>query len=99
VSETKSRANPFYVILVLVGVVFAITATAYGVMAVKQLHASQTPWAQQAKDAGFVLFMDRHGPKLMLIELGVLALATFAAIGTDSIWSGSEPPDNVEKKS
>lgn len=87
---SKKRVNPFYVILVLVGVVFVVTASAYGVMAVKQLHAAQTPWTMPTQDASFVLFMDQHGPRLMLVEIVVLAIATAAAIGTDSFWSGED---------
>ena len=32
-SPVKKRVNPFYILLVIVGIAFCITATAYGVMA------------------------------------------------------------------
>ncbi len=92
----KKRVNPFYVLLVLAGVAFALTACAYGVMTVKELHAAQAAihpshvdgsTAQMSVGPGFVQFMDQQGPRLMLFELIALALTTFAAMGTDRFWS------------
>ncbi len=94
VDKNRKRVNPFYVVLVLVGVAFAVTACAYGVMAVKQLHASdlQLPGQDDKRlpsaDAGFIQFMDQHGNRLLVVELAALGLATFAAMGTDRFWSG-----------
>lgn len=84
----KKRVNPFYVLLVIAGVAFCLTACAYGVMAVKELHAPRATAAQIAADSQFVALMDEHGPMAMLIELAVLGFATVAAIGTDRFWSG-----------
>lgn len=84
--KAKRRVNPFYVVLVLVGTIFALTACAYGVMAVKQMHASNQLLPSTAPEEGFVAFMDQEGPKVMLIELAILALATVGAIGTDRFW-------------
>jgi hypothetical protein len=91
------RVNPFYLLLVVAGTLFTVTACAYGVMAVKQLHASDFPVPGQARpmtlassDVGFVQFMDEHGVRLMLGELAVLGLACFAAMGTDRLWAGDE---------
>lgn len=72
--------NPFYAVLVVVGVTFALTATMYGVMSVRKLDA------RAADDAGFLPFMEQHGVTLMVFELIVLAFLTFAAIGTDDYW-------------
>ena len=33
--------------------------------------------------------MDQYGNRLMVIELAVLGLTTFAAMGTDRFWSGA----------
>ena len=82
----------------MTGVAFAVTACAYGVMAVKQLHAADTSASRIAAatderreaDANFVRLVDTHGPRLMLIELAILAVTTVGAIGTDRIWSESE---------
>lgn len=96
-AKNKKRVNPFYVLLVLAGIAFAITACAYGVMAVRQLHAgdyplSATTLAAQGveTDAGLVRFMDQHGARLMFVELAVLGLATVAAMGTDRVWTGED---------
>ncbi|MCA9151991.1 MAG: hypothetical protein KDA92_21960 [Planctomycetales bacterium] len=92
-NKRSARANPFYVLLVVVGTAFVLTACAYGVMAVKQLHASQASWSRDtprdtpAADARFIAFMDTHGVKLMLVEVGVLAVASALAMGTDSWWT------------
>jgi hypothetical protein len=72
--------NPFYAVLVVAGVTFALTATMYGVMTVRTLDTlAEEP-------AGVMAFMEQHGLKLMIIELVVLALLTFAAIATDDYW-------------
>jgi hypothetical protein len=97
VGKKKQRVNPFYVLLVLAGVAFAITACAYGVMAVKQMHASDlalpgqtTELSRPPADPGFIHFMEQHGNRLMVVELAVLGLMTMAAIGTDRLWSGDD---------
>ena len=87
-SPRKKHVNPFYIVLVVAGLVFLLTACAYGVMAVKELRSPHTLAAQVEADASFVEFMDQHGPKAMLIELAILGVATFAAISTDRYWSG-----------
>lgn len=72
--------NPFYAVLVVAGVTFALTATLYGAMTVRKLDV------MAAEQVGVMSFMEQHGLKLMLIELGALAVLTFAAIGTDDYW-------------
>ena len=73
--------NPFYAFLLVVGLAFALTCCAYTVMSFRQLdpHALDEP--------GLVELMKNHGLTIMLVELGLLALLTFAAIGTDDFWS------------
>jgi hypothetical protein len=73
--------NPFYALLLVVGVAFALTGCAYTVMSFRQLdpHAVDEP--------GMVALMKDHGLTIMLSELGVLGLLTFAAIGTDDFWT------------
>jgi hypothetical protein len=84
----KSKpTNPFYVLLVLAGVAFAVTACAYGVMAFTEL---RSPGAPSAEPHPLLVFMDKNGVKLMLAEVAVLALATFGAMGLDSYWTNQE---------
>ena len=75
--------NPFYLLLMIVGVVFAFTAFGYGVMAVKMVE----PHKLTAQDRTFVAFFDEHGTKLFLAEIVVLALFTLLAMVTDGFWT------------
>ena len=73
--------NPFYAGLVVVGTAFAITACAYGVMTVRMLN----PRAEG--DQGLIQFLDDYGLAILIAELALLAVLTFAAIGTDDYWT------------
>lgn len=95
--------NPFYVLVLIAGIAFAITACAYGIMIVRKLEPPPSRAAQAgAAQAGgvqsgeqteedaaheLVEWMDRHGFKALMIELAVLAVATLAAMGTDELWT------------
>jgi hypothetical protein len=92
VKRYRKSANPFYVLLVIAGLSFAITATAYGVMAFRDARprdeaaamASATPDANS--EHPLMQWMRRHGEVALVSELGALAICTFAAIGTDTFW-------------
>jgi len=73
--------NPFYVAALPVGVIFALTACSYMVMAYRGLDP------HQADEGGLVGLMDQHGLAILLVELALLAVLTFAAIGTDGYWT------------
>ena len=73
--------NPFYPLLVTIGVVFAMTACAYGVMTVRKIRDPR-----QAYPHPLMEMLDEHGFSFLMVEIGALAAATFAAIGTDSYW-------------
>lgn len=81
-AKNRKPANPFYVLLVVVGVAFTITACAYGVMTVKRIR----PMAVEQPDSPMLDFLDENGLTIMVGELVVLGIATFAAIGTDEYW-------------
>lgn len=94
--------NPFYPLLVVAGLAFAITACAYAVMTVKMLQPAGAAEIREAT-TGLLFFLDRYGLTLLLSELGVLAVFTFAAIGTDDYWirrslSTSEPAKSEDPK-
>ena len=85
-AKTKEPVNPFYVLLAFVGVVFLITAFAYGTMAWR---ATQ-PVRQQAREQAMAQaehpltkFLDRHGIELLTWELVALGITTAAAMGLD----------------
>jgi hypothetical protein len=77
----KKPTNPFYVALVPVGVLFAVTACAYGVMAVQGLDP------HQANEGRLMGLMDHYGVLIMVAELALLGILTFAAIGSDDFWT------------
>ena len=83
--------NPFYAVLVVVGVTFALTASLYGVMTVRNLDP------RAAEPSGLIAFMEQHGVTLMVFELGVLALLTFAAIGSDDYWMRGAKEQNGDQ--
>ena len=79
--------NPFYILLMIVGTAFALTASAYGVMTVRMTRAAvATPGDE---------FFDTYGLWLMGGELPLLTVLTFAAISTDDYWTrGADDPDS-----
>lgn len=79
------RVNPFYSALVIVGVLFSLTACAYGVMTVRGLEPSN------ADEGGLIGFLDQYGLWILMGELAVLGLLTVAAIGTDEYWTRRHP--------
>ena len=81
----KKGFNPFYVLLIPAGLVFAVTAFAYGYMAFQAVNAIR---AEAGAHAGHPLFqwLRAHGDAALLIELALLAILTVAAIATDKIW-------------
>ncbi len=80
----KQTANPFYGVLLVVGIAFALTACVYGVMTVQRMNPSRVTSGSTA-GTWVIDFMDNHGATTMIVELVVMAVATGAAIGTDRI--------------
>lgn len=99
----RNPINPFYVLLLLSGCAFAVTACAYGVMTVRQLH--RTRQAIEATDS-FTEVVDEHGVSVMIVELVLLGIGTVGAIGYDqhldkrqaSRWAGKQPTDLESKE-
>lgn len=85
--KKKKTTNPFYVLLLLAGIAFAITASAYGVMTVRQLNqgrmSRRTPMEQVASGEDFNQLVDRYGPVALVVELVLLGIGTFGAIAYD----------------
>jgi|EndMetStandDraft_5_1072996.scaffolds.fasta_scaffold1015289_1 hypothetical protein len=94
-AKRKDPVNPFYVLLVIAGTAFAITACAYCVMTVRAV----SPSASSAADSwgGKVMqFLDDYGMWLMLGEIVVLAIATIGAISTDRYWMKRASQKNLD---
>ena len=88
VNSNRRHTNPFYVLVVIVGILFTLTASTYGVMTVKQTRPSS-----RQMPSPLIMLMQRHGLTIMIVELSVLAIATVAAIGTDQYWLGKTAQD------
>ena len=86
--QPSKVVNPFYVLLVLAGCAFAITASAYGVMTVRQLNRSRTDVSPA--DDRFTELMDEQGPKIMFLELLLLGIGTVGAITVDQYFAADE---------
>jgi hypothetical protein len=94
-AETDMRrsnkfANPFYALLLTAGIAFALTATAYGVMAFREARPATLDSAVVATEKPIehplMAWMSQHGEAALLTELGFLAVFVFGAIGTDDYW-------------
>lgn len=85
--SSKKPTNPFYVLLLLAGSAFAITACAYGVMTVRQLSKGRSArWRQPAESTQgqrFDALVDGYGHAALAIELALLGISTFGAIAYD----------------
>lgn len=84
-SKKRGTTNPFYPVLVLVGLIFAITACGFAVMMVRGINPASD--VDPATASGLMGFFQDHGFTALMIELVVLALATLGAMATDEMWS------------
>jgi hypothetical protein len=81
VPKSRKAINPFYGLLVVVGVLFVITACAYFVMTLRDAKPELKSTAHP-----LLAFVEKHGLTALIAELAVLGVATFGAIGTDDYW-------------
>ena len=86
--RSNKFANPFYSLLLAAGIIFAVTATAYGVMAFRQARPPLSGVAVATTTSAHPLieWMSEHGETALITELAFLAVFTFGAIGTDDYW-------------
>ncbi len=81
----KKRRNPFYIVLIPVGLAFVVTAFAYGFMAFQSVNGIGVDIARYA-DHPLYQWLRSHGDAALVAELVVLAVLTVAAMAFDS-WS------------
>jgi hypothetical protein len=86
----KKWKNPFYTLLIPVGMMFVITVFAYGFMAFMEVNATNLEAREQAGHPLFT-WLDMHGTQLVLWELAVLGVLTVGAIATDGWWTSELP--------
>jgi len=75
----RSRPNPFYFVLGLVGFLFTITASSYCLFVLRGVR----PALQAEGPHPLEQLMDRHGTALLAGQLAVLAIATIGAVAVD----------------
>ncbi|MDA1053106.1 MAG: hypothetical protein O3C40_21850 [Planctomycetota bacterium] len=85
-ASQRKPTNPFYIVLLIAGVIFLVTACSYFVMTIKGREVSLGR-PEDPSSKRFVEIVDRYGFAALMIELGILAGATCAAIGTDEYWT------------
>jgi hypothetical protein len=80
--RATQRFNPFYLLAMLFGVAFTITACAYGLM---MLRANRAEGSPQEGQPGFGLLdlLRQHGTAILVTELAGLAIFSVAAIYLD----------------
>jgi hypothetical protein len=80
VAKSKALVNPCYVLVVLIGLLFAITACAYGTMAYRAILPAVEP---SARNTGLMGFLDRYGVQALAMELTALGAVTGGAMMLD----------------
>ena len=80
----RKSFNPFYVLLVIVGIAFVVSACAFGVMAYRGVSLGRS--GEPLAAGGLMAFMDQHGMILLGAQVLLLGLFTVGAIGTDEFW-------------
>jgi hypothetical protein len=84
VAKAKEPANPFYVLVIVLGVVFLVTACGYGTMTYRAIAPAPREGApHDGADHPLMAFLDHYGMELLGGELLLLAGATVGAMGLD----------------
>ncbi len=88
VSRLKEPINPFYVLTAVAGVAFTMTACGYGLVDAPRSRAaasSASPSRRRIRKCGTRLMnlLDQHGILILAVEVGILAVASVAAILLD----------------
>ncbi len=90
----RKRRNPFYILLVPMGVAFVVTAFAYGLMAFQAVKSAPSDAPNYRRHPLFQ-WLRASGDEALLIELGALGVLTVAAIATDRWWDRPGPTDQL----
>ncbi len=85
-SGNSKVVNPFYIILVVTGILFTVTAIGFGIVVVRDVR-QLSPIGDPHAGSSLLAWLDAHGVLVMTVQLVILALCTVAAIGTDDFWT------------
>ena len=85
-SKIKEETNPFYAVLLVMGLVFVVTACAYGVMMVQTLQHGGPP------PSAMVTWLEANGTWLLAAETAILAVLTFG------YWTQKSDEPNSEEQ-
>jgi len=81
--KRKQFTNPFYVLLILAGLAFLVTACTYGVMTYRTLDAVGVAAADEHP---LMTWIDEHGMMLMLVQVLLIGVFSVVAMMTDKFW-------------
>ncbi len=85
-AATKEPVNPFYVVVLAVGVLFLITAFAYGMLIYRALAPAR---ARPSSPHPLLTFLDDYGMYCLGGELALLGVATVGALWLDQARSSA----------
>lgn len=83
--KRRKTFNPFYSLLVVLGVAFVVTACAYGLVLLRSTRPADAMRSGHSQNP-LLQLMQRHGQTILFVELGVLLVATVGCITTDNYW-------------
>lgn len=92
-TKKKRARNPFYFLLVPVGVAFVVTSFSFGMMAYQQ---AQPGAISLDGKVGLMPLLDRHGMMIIGVEVALIALFSCGAIATDEYWQRRD--DKTDQK-
>lgn len=102
-SAPREPHNPFYLLLLLAGLVFVVTALAYALVPV--LEEKATAAGQVPPPSEFRNTLRAQGGRWLLYELGAIAVLAVASMGLDRLRAlqkeragGTIPPVHTEDK-
>lgn len=84
--RSRKSTNPFYVLLVVAGVAFVLTAMSFWIMSLDRLQSAGPAADGQRAPHPLVEWLDAHGMTALAVELVLLGIGTVGAIGTDDYW-------------
>ncbi len=80
--KNRKAKNPFYALVLLVGVAFLLTACAYTVLAFLDVQGR----SPTTSGSHLMVFLNQYGVHVLGVELAVLCVAMVAAFGTEEFW-------------